>query len=136
MVSASCPPPCALLAFDLAPEPPAAAELSLFFSVEADAPALPDALSDFSVLVLALPLADGVLLPLAEGVLVLPDALLPVWLLWDSLLGFSWLIDGLWPVCDSCFLSCATLPNDNNAAATATAMGLNLIKLLSLDTDR
>jgi hypothetical protein len=67
---------------------------------------------------------------------VLPDALLPVWLLWDSLLGFSWLIAGLWPVCDSCFFSCATPPNDNRAAATATAMGLNLINLLSLDTDR
>jgi hypothetical protein len=135
MVSASCPPPCALLALALAPEPPAAAELSLFFSVEAEAPALPDALSaGFSVL--ALPdadvLPDAEVLPEVEGVLVLPDALPCA----PELAFWSWLIDGLWPVCDSCFLSCATLPNDNNAAATATAMGLNLIKLLSLDTDR
>ena len=75
---------------------PAAAEPSDFFSadVEADAPplagwlalpellalpdapALPDACSGFfSVLALALPLADGVLLPLAAGALLEPDAL-------------------------------------------------------------
>jgi hypothetical protein len=132
MVSASCPPPCALL-FALAPEPPAAADPS-FFSVEAEAPALPDAVSaGFSVLALELPLADGVLLlplalPLADGVLVLPEAL-PDALPWASVLDFcSWLIDGVWPVCDSCFFSCATPPNDSNAAATATAIGLNLMK--------
>jgi hypothetical protein len=86
---------------------------------------------------LALPLADGVLLPLADGALALPLAdgalvvpeALPDALPCASVLGFcSWLIDGLWPVCDSCFFSCATPPNDSNAAATATAMGLNLMK--------
>jgi hypothetical protein len=92
-------------------EPPAAAEPSDFFSVDAD----------------VLPLAAGELaLP---DVLALPDALPCAWVL-----GFcSWLIDGVWPACDSCFFSCATAPNDSIAAATATAMGLNFIESPFLD---
>jgi hypothetical protein len=66
-------------------------------------------------------------LPLAE---VLPDVLL-----WASELGFcSWLIDGVEPACDSCFFSCATAPNVSNAAATATAIGLNLMRSPFLGT--
>jgi hypothetical protein len=84
-----------------------------------------------------------VLLPLADGVLALPDVLpeaLPDVL--ASELGFcSWLVEGVEGAelvegdcaCDSSFFSCATAPNDSNAAATATAMGLNFIEnLLSL----
>jgi hypothetical protein len=63
------------------------------------------------------------------GVLVLPEAE-PDALPCASVLGFcSWLIDGLCPLCDCCLsLSWATALSDRNAAATATAMGLNLMK--------
>lgn len=92
--------------------------------------ALPDVLPD------ALPLAGGVdvdgvdALPLADGVDVLPDAL-PVLLpdVLESELGFcSWLVvePELEPDC-SFFVSCATALSDSNAAATATAIGLNLM---------
>jgi hypothetical protein len=92
---------------------PLAAESS-FFSVAAGA--LPDALPCASVL------------GFCSWVVVLPDAL-PDALPWASVLGFcSWLIDGVWPACDSCFFSCATALSDSNAAATATAMGLNLMR--------
>ena len=122
-------------------------------SVEVDA--LPDVLlpelalsagfCSVVVLLEALPLADGVdvdgvdALPLADGVDVLPDALpladgvdvlpvLPLEVLELSELGFcSWLIvePELEPDCS--FLSCATALSDSNAAATATAMGVNLM---------
>jgi hypothetical protein len=107
---------------------PAAAEPSAFFSAFADAPAAApsaffsvdasaffsvDASAFFSVDAEDELLAAGALeLPLADGVLVLD---------------FSWLVEGAWPACDSCFFSCATAPNDSIAAATAIAMGLNLI---------
>jgi len=54
--------------------------------------------------------------PLDAGELALPDAL-P---LADG---------GVCALCDSCFFSCATAPNDSIAAATATAMTLNLMKI-------
>jgi len=114
---------------------PAAAEPSAFFSVDADELPLAAgelALPDVLALPDALSLFAGSLL-LADGVLVLPDAL-PEALPWASVLGFcSWLIDGVWPACDSCFFSCATTPNDSIAAATATAMGLNFIESPFLD---
>jgi hypothetical protein len=85
------------------------------------------------VLLEALPLADGVdvdgvdALPLADGVDVLPDAL-PLDVLELSVLGFcSWLIVELELEPDCSFLSCATALSDSNAAATATAIGVNLM---------
>lgn len=83
--------------------------------------ALPDVLPD------ALPLAGGVAV---DGVDVLPDALpvLPLEVLELSELGFcSWLVvePELEPDCS--FLSCATALSDSNAAATATAIGVNLM---------
>jgi len=110
-------------------EPPAAAEPSDFFAAVPPAAAEPSAF--FSV--------DADELPLAAGELALPDVLaLPDALPCFSVLGFcSWLIGGVWPACDSCFFSCATVPNDSIAAATATAMGLNLIEIsFSWDPDR
>ena len=98
-----------LEAEDLSPEAPAEAEPCEDLSLEADDPlaagelALPD----------ALPLADGALeLPLAA--LPEPDC--------------DCVAEGVCPLCDSCFFSCATAPSDSNAAATATAMTLNLMK--------
>lgn len=88
----------------------------------------------------ALPLADGVdvlpeALPLADGVDVdgvdvLPDALpvLPLEVLELSELGFcSWLVVAPELEPDCSFLSCATALSDSNAAATATAIGVNLM---------
>jgi hypothetical protein len=100
---------------------------------------LPEAEPEALLSLLAEPLLDGELElapPAAEGdCVVLPDApALPDVLLEPC----DWLIDGEdCPACDSCFFSCATAPNDNNAAATATAMVLNFIrKSPFLDTDR
>ena len=82
--------------------------------------------------VVALPLAD--VLPLddisfcfALSVDALPPAAaLP--LAEESVEGFcSWLIEGDELEGDCCCLSCATAESDNIAAATATAIGLNLI---------
>ena len=73
------------------------------------------------VLLEALPLADGVDV---DGVDVLPDAL-PLALVSA---GFcSWLIVELELEPDCSFLSCATALSDSNAAATATAIGVNLM---------
>jgi hypothetical protein len=147
------PPPAAALVFALPPEDaPAAAEPSFFsldmlplaagalelddLSVEVDA--LPDVLlpelalesagfCSVVVLLEALPLADGVDV---DGVDVLPDALpvLPPEVLELSELGFcSWLIVELELEPDCSFLSCATALSDSNAAATATAIGVNLM---------
>jgi hypothetical protein len=44
--------------------------------------------------------------------------------------------EGVCALCDSCFFSCATAPSDSIAAATATAMTLNLMKSPFLETDR
>ena len=70
-------------------------------------------------LAIELLLADVVLL--LPGALLLPDAL-P-----------DWLADGVWLLDESCFFSCATAPNDSNAAATATAMDLNFMGSPFLD---
>jgi hypothetical protein len=117
--------------------PAAAGELSDFFSALAPPEALLDAslLGFCSWVVDALPLAAPpvLLLPVVAdgvlGVLALPEAE-PDALPCASVLGFcSWLIDGLCPLCDCCLsLSWATALSDRNAAATATAMGLNLMK--------
>jgi hypothetical protein len=70
-----------------------------------------------------LPLAAGAL---ELGVLALPDALPPAEPE-EPVSDFGWLIDGLLCDCSFC-LSWATAPNDSMAAATATAMGLNLMR--------
>jgi hypothetical protein len=123
--------------------PPAAeAEPSDFFELDAPADAEP---SDFlSVDAEAEPLADGELelllgvlalllgvLELLLGVLALPDA--PPLADAPELDFCSWVADGVWLEDDSDFFSCATAPNDRNAAATATAMGLNLMGSPFLD---
>jgi hypothetical protein len=82
---------------------------------------LPDVLPD------ALPLAGGVDV---DGVDVLPDALpvLPLEVLELSELGFcSWVVVAPELEPDCSFLSCATALSDSNAAATATAIGVNLM---------
>src|SRR5690349_23418731 len=115
MVSSSCMPP--LLPADaedeapfdcLLEDAPDAAEPCDDLSLEADDP--PEAAEPCDDLSLE---ADD---PLEAGELALPEAL-P---LADG---------GVCALCDSCFFSCATAPNDSIAAATATAMTLNLMKI-------
>ena len=84
----------------------------------------------------ALPLADGAeeAPAAAEPDFCSVDALPPAAALplaEESVEGFcSWLIEGDELDGDCCCLSCATAESDNIAAATATAIGLNLIDMV------
>ena len=116
------------------------------FSLDVDALPLADGVDapdaaepDLSLDVDALPLADVPAdeLPLEDisfcfalSVDALPPAAaLP--LAEESVEGFcSWLIVGEELEGDCCCLSCATAESDNIAAATATAIGLNLIEIV------
>jgi hypothetical protein len=98
MVSSSCMPP--LLPADAEDEAP-------FDCLLEDAPEAAEPCDDLSLE------ADD---PLEAGELALPEP------------DCDWVADGVCALCDSCFFSCATAPSDSIAAATATAMTLNLMK--------